>query len=102
MVEVYPGPSSGQKGARSGKTGRERTVGVYDRKKKGPSWRIGIIGLILIVAAILVILLFSRARGETIRLTVHSRSMVVSTDAPDPCHHMNFRIVQLPGVYRSL
>jgi hypothetical protein len=76
MVEVYPRPGSAPQGKGTDPKGRERTVGVYDQKKKGQ--RLWVIALILIVAIILTVFLFSRARGETARELLSPGDFVVA------------------------
>jgi hypothetical protein len=59
MVEVYPGPQK-----RTDSPKREKTVGVYDRKRRGPSRRMGTLALVIIAIILLVIFLVTWARAE--------------------------------------
>jgi putative exporter of polyketide antibiotics len=81
MAEVYPQQDQKEKGATSDK--RERTVGVYKRKKKSLFGvkRIGII-VLLIVAVLIVIYFITRTRTDTVSGWTPSK-IIVNTESSD-------------------
>jgi hypothetical protein len=81
MAKVYPQQDQKEKGAKSDK--RERTVGVYERKKKSPfgQKRIGII-VLLIVAVLIVIFLVYRTRTDTFSGWTPAKT-IVATESSD-------------------
>jgi hypothetical protein len=84
MARIYSQPESqsgpGTHGQGEGHE-RERTVGVYERKSpKGRPW---LLAVVLIVAAILLILFFTRGRAEAQLIGIEYKSWIVSRQVQD-------------------